>query len=453
MSDRILFADDDPSFLEGMCFLLEEAGYPVERATGGREAFELLQRSRFPVMITDLRMPDLDGLDLLRKAQGLDPDLIIIMITALGDAAHAVEAMKAGAFDFLPKPCERDAFILTISRAMEHARLRRQVRELSRPAGSLGKQLIHASDGMADLLAMVDRVAASDATVLIEGESGTGKELVARRLHAASPRHAGPFVAINCGALPHELLESELFGHVRGAFTGATQDRPGRFRQAEGGTLLLDEIGEMPLDLQTRLLRVLQERVLEPVGADHSIPLDVRVVVASNRPLEAEVEAGRFRRDLYYRLNVVPLRVPPLRERPEDVLCLARHFLARHSGGREWRIHADAARRLCARPWPGNVRELENFCQRAALLSETCELDVGFLTEPGPAGPNVITTDDIQLPAEGISLLDLERAILVKALEMNQDNQSATARFLGIPRHILLYRMEKFGILAKGRAE
>jgi len=451
--ERVLLVDDDGSFLEIMAFLLEEEGYEVVRATNGNEAFERLQSTRFPVMVTDLKMPGLDGLTLLKKAHGLDPNLLVIVATAFGDMATAVAAMKAGAFDFLPKPCDRDHFKLTVRRALEHARLRWEVGEL-RGGASQGKTLVFASQPMAEMVALAEKVAASDATILIQGESGTGKELLARRIHAASPRRDAAFVAINCGAIPRDLLESELFGHSKGAFTGATADRRGRFVQADKGTLFLDEIAELPLDLQTRLLRVLQEKVLEPVGSERSIAVNVRILVATNQTLEERVRAGQFRQDLYYRLNVVPLVIPPLRERKEDILPLARHFLSRHSGGREWRIPLATAEKLVAMPWPGNVRELENVCQRAALLAEEPVFSDEFLTAPSsPAAEHArLSLDRIELPAEGVSLVDLERAILVRALEMNDFNQSSTARFLRIPRHILLYRMQKFEIPAKGKA-
>ncbi len=451
--ERVLLVDDDGSFLEIMAFLLEEEGYEVVRATNGNEAFERLQSTRFPVMVTDLKMPGLDGLTLLKKAHGLDPNLLVIVATAFGDMATAVAAMKAGAFDFLPKPCDRDHFKLTVRRALEHARLRWEVGEL-RGGASQGKTLVFASQPMAEVVALAEKVAASDATILIQGESGTGKELLARRIHAASPRRDAAFVAINCGAIPRDLLESELFGHSKGAFTGATADRRGRFVQADKGTLFLDEIAELPLDLQTRLLRVLQEKVLEPVGSERSIAVNVRILVATNQTLEERVRAGQFRQDLYYRLNVVPLVIPPLRERKEDILPLARHFLSRHSGGREWRIPLATAEKLVAMPWPGNVRELENVCQRAALLAEEPVFSDEFLTAPSSAAAEHarLSLDRIELPAEGVSLVDLERAILVRALEMNDFNQSSTARFLRIPRHILLYRMQKFEIPAKGKA-
>jgi len=452
--ERILLVDDDESFLEIMAFLLEEEGYEVVRAKNGPEGFERLQSGPFPVMVTDLKMPGFDGLSLLKKAHGLQPNLLVIVTTAFGDMATAVAAMKAGAFDFLPKPCDRDHFKLTVRRALEHARLRREVSALRGNGSSEGKVLVFASQGMAEVVAMAERVAAADATILIQGESGTGKELLARRIHLSSQRRDLPFVAVNCGAIPRDLLESELFGHSKGAFTGATSDRKGRFVQADKGSLFLDEIAELPLELQTRLLRVLQEKVLEPVGSERSIPLNVRVLCATNQPLEAQVQAGKFRQDLFYRLNVVPLFIPPLRERKEDILPLARHFLAKHSGGREWQIPLATGERLVRMPWPGNARELENLCQRAALLAEEPVLSDEFLsTSPTPstAQPR-LALDGIELPVGGVSLVDLERAIVVRALEMNDYNQSSTARFLRIPRHILLYRLEKYEIPLKGKA-
>jgi len=451
--ERVLLVDDDESFLEVMAFLLEEEGYEVARAKNGNQAFDRLQAGHFPVMVTDLKMPGMDGLTLLKKAHGFAPNLLVIVTTAFGDMNTAVAAMKAGAFDFLPKPCDRDHFKLTVRRALEHSRLRREVSRLRGGGSSEGKNLVFASQPMADLVAMAERVAVADATILIQGESGTGKELLARRIHQASQRKTGPFVAVNCGAIPRDLLESELFGHSKGAFTGATSERRGRFLQADKGTLFLDEIAELPLDLQTRLLRVLQEKVVEPIGSERSIPVNVRILAATNQSLDERVNAGQFRQDLFYRLNVVPLSIPPLRERKEDVLPLARHFLAKHSGGREWQIPQETAQRLLHRPWPGNVRELENLCQRAALLSEEPVLAEDFVAvTPTPASAHPrLALDGIELPTEGISLVALERAILIRALEMNDYNQSSTARFLRIPRHILLYRLEKYEIPVKGR--
>jgi DNA-binding NtrC family response regulator len=452
--ERVLLVDDDKSFLEVMAFLLEEEGYQVVRAKNGAEAFERLQAGPFPVMVTDLKMPGIDGLTLIKKARGLAPNLLVIVTTAFGDMSTAVEAMKTGAFDFLPKPCDRDHFKLTVRRALEHARLRREVSLLRGSGSSEGKDLVFVAQAMADVVAMAERVAGADATILIQGESGTGKELLARRIHHTSRRKDGPFVAVNCGAIPRDLLESELFGHSKGAFTGAASDRKGRFLQADKGTLFLDEIAELPLDLQTRLLRVLQEKLLEPVGGERAIPINVRILAATNQTLEERVKAGQFRPDLFYRLSVVPLLIPPLRERSEDILPLTRHFLAKHSGAREWQIPQTTAQRLLARPWPGNVRELENLCQRAALLAEEPVLAEDLVaTNAMPASPTPrLSPDGIELPAEGISLVDLERAVLVRALEMNDYNQSSTARFLRIPRHILLYRLEKYEIPTKGKS-
>lgn len=453
MHNQILFVDDDKNFMEVTAFLLEEEGYEVMRATNGSEAFDKLKTKSFPVMVTDLKMPGLDGLSLLKKAQGLDPNLLIIVITAFGDTATAVSAMKAGAFDFLPKPCDRDQFKLTIRRAMEHARLKQEIKELRSLTSSEGKDLLFVSKAMTDLMGLVERVAVSDATILIEGESGTGKELIARRIHNLSSRQKGPFVPVNCGSIPRDLLESELFGHTKGAFTGATHDRKGRFLQAEAGTIFLDEIAELPLELQTRLLRVLQEKILEPVGGSQSIVLNIRVIAATNKSLDSLVKEGNFRQDLFYRLNVVLLRVPPLRERPQDIIPLTHHFLSRYSGGKEWCITPSATEQLLRELWPGNVRELENLCQRATLLSDDSILSEEFLASnslnQNPAWR--ISPEHIELPAEGFSLVDFERAVLIRALEINNYNQSSTARFLHIPRHILLYRMKKFNIPIGGQ--
>jgi len=401
--------------------------------------------------VTDLKMPGVDGMTVLQKARELYPETLVIVITAFGDLPTAVQAMKGGAFDFLAKPSDRDHLGMTIRRALEHARLRQEVRELRGKVGSEGKPFVFQSQQMTELVARADRVAKSDATVLIEGESGTGKELLARRIHEQSLRSKGPFVAVNCGAIPRELLESELFGHLKGAFTGATQDRKGRFLQAHGGTIFLDEIGDLPAELQTRLLRTLQERCIEPVGGDRPIPVDIRVLAATNQDLPARVKSGQFRPDLFYRLNVVPLSIPPLRERSNDVVPLAQYFLAHHSG-KEWQIRQDAASRLSVMPWPGNVRELENLCHRLALLVDEPVLTKELLEDSEGNTRAVISPSAVELPREGVSLIELEKAILIKALEMNQYNQSMTAKFLRIPRHILLYRIEKFGIRIRSKS-
>ena len=452
MPERVLLIDDDDSFREVMTFRLKEDGYDVTAAANGEEGLQFFIKDPFPVVITDLKMPGLDGMALMKAVLQHEPETLVIVITAFGDIESAVAAMKAGAYEFLPKPCDRDHFKLVVRRAVEHAQLKREVAVLKGRIGSEGKQLLFQSEKMARVIELADRVAASDATVLLEGESGTGKELLARRIHRSSPRKKGPFVAFNCGAIPHELLEDELFGHVKGAFTGATGDRKGRFEQAHGGTLFLDEIAELPADLQTRLLRVLQERVVNVVGRETPLPVDVRVIAATNVEIGQALRAGKLREDLYYRLNVMKITIPPLRERPDDVLPLMKFFLRRYSGTNQWRIPAAVQTHLEALPWPGNVRELENLCQRLALLAEDRVVRTEHLpplqTER-PDGALSIDGLEVNLPAGGASLVELEKAIIVRALEMNGYKQSKTARFLQIPRHVLLYRIEKYGIAMK----
>ncbi|MBI5538379.1 MAG: sigma-54-dependent Fis family transcriptional regulator [Deltaproteobacteria bacterium] len=449
---HVLLIDDDASLREVMSFHLQEEGYEPDVAPDGEQGLKRFDPAIHPVVVTDLKMPRVSGMDVLRGIKRRSPDTLVIVITAFGDLSTAIDAMKAGAFDFLPKPCDRDHFKLTVRKAMEHASLRAQVRELHGKLDSAGKELIFRSPLMQKVIAVADRVARSEGTVLILGESGTGKELLARRIHRNSDRHAAPFVAINCAAIPRDLLESELFGHVRGAFTGATRDRKGRFEQAHGGTLFLDEIADVPLDLQPSLLRVLQERVVQPVGKDTTVAVDVRVVAATNRDLRKAVDTGAFREDLYFRLAVIPIDLPALRERREDIAPLVDHFLARHGADRKLVASEALMRRLEAHEWRGNVRELENFCQRMALLAEDDLLGEEWApaSEVQPSGAS--SRAAIQLPPEGISLVDLERDVIVRALEMNHYNQSQTAKFLRIPRHILLYRIEKFQIPLKERS-
>jgi DNA-binding NtrC family response regulator len=448
VKERILFVDDDEAGRELGRYNLEEAGYAVEVAVDGRQGLERFSPEAHDLVVTDLRMPQLGGMELLEQVKRQAPDVPVVVITAHGNVETAVRAMKAGAYDFIEKPFGREVLLLTVARALEHQRLRRENRSLRSRAAGVEREIVAVSEPMQQLLRTADRVARSDASVLITGESGTGKELVARRLHARSRRADGPFVPVNCAAIPAELLESELFGHEKGAYTGATRARAGRFRRADGGTVFLDEVSEIPLPLQGKLLRVLQERTVDVVGADRSVPVDVRVVAASNQPLAEAIEAGRFREDLFYRLDVVELHLPPLRERPEDIEPLVRHFVARGAPGSELAVPGEVLEALRRHGWPGNVRELENACERLVILAEGDRLRAEDLppavlaqSEPSPAA-----LEWPPLPADGLSLVDLERRVIERALQLKQGNVTQAAAYLRVPRHVLAYRIEKYGI-------
>jgi DNA-binding NtrC family response regulator len=445
VKERILFVDDDEAGRELGRYNLEEAGYAVEVAVDGRQGLERFSPETHDLVVTDLRMPQLGGMELLEQVKRRAPDVPVVVITAHGNVETAVQAMRAGAYDFIEKPFGREVLLLTVARALEHQRLRRENRSLRSRAAGVEREIVAVSEAMQQLLRTTDRVARSDASVLITGESGTGKELVARRLHARSRRADGPFVPVNCAAIPPELLESELFGHEKGAYTGATRARAGRFRRADGGTIFLDEVGEIPLSLQGKLLRVLQERSVDVVGADQSVSVDVRVVAASNQPLAEAIAAGRFREDLYYRLNVVELHLPPLRERPEDVEPLVRHFVARGAPGSELAIPEEVLEALRRHTWPGNVRELENACERLVILAE------GDGLRPGDLPPAVLAGSEPALewpplPPDGLSLVDLERRVIERALQLKRGNVTQAAAYLRVPRHVLAYRIEKYGI-------
>ncbi len=446
----ILFIEDDRAGRELGEFNLRRAGYAVDACDSGEAGLATFDARRHALVITDLRLPGRSGLDVLREIKRRAASVPVLVITAYGSVDSAVEAMKAGAYDFIGKPFNRDHLLLTVARALEGVELRAEVRELRRRASGVERPLVTVSPAMQRVLEVADRVAESDATVLVTGETGTGKELVARRIHARGPRSDGPFVAVNCAAMPAELLESELFGHARGAFTGATRARLGRFRQASGGTLFLDEIGELPRTLQSKLLRVLQERVVDVIGADTALPVDVRVVAATNRDLTEQVALGAFREDLLYRLNVVEVRVPALRERPEDIAPLARHFVEQSSRGRDVELSDEVLTELQRRPWPGNVRQLENACERLVLLSPDGALRVADLP-PTPGRSSVPPAEEDPegwppLPPDGLDLVDLEKKVIERALAFKDGNVTQTARYLGVPRHVLVYRMAKYGI-------
>ncbi|MBI5418907.1 MAG: sigma-54-dependent Fis family transcriptional regulator [Deltaproteobacteria bacterium] len=454
MAGRILFIDDDAAGREVALFNLRKAGHEVNAASDGQEGLAAFSAEKFDLVITDVKMPGISGIDVLRRIRSQAPDVPVLVITAFGNVETAVEAMKEGAYDFIGKPFHRDQLLLAVEKALERRRLAAEVRDLRIRASGVEREIVSVSAAMKRVLEIADRVARTDATVLITGESGTGKEAVARRIHVRSPRAEGPFVAVNCAAIPGELLESELFGHARGAFTGAVRDRPGRFRQAKGGTLFLDEIGEIPLPLQAKLLRALQERVVDVVGADRPVPVDVRILAATNRDLLERIREGTFRDDLYYRLNVVELRVPPLRERPEDIPLLVEHFVRDVSADREVTVPPPVMGELRTRPWPGNVRELKNACERMVILCRGAEVSPEDLpplpairrgAEMGGAGEGT-GEEWPPLPPDGLSLVDLEKKVIERALRLKGGNITQAAAFLRIPRHVLVYRIEKYGI-------
>ena len=448
-TETLLFVEDDDSGRELGLYNLRKAGYAVDGARDGAEGLRCFDPARHAMVITDLKMPGVSGLDVLREVKSRTPDTPVLVITAYGDVELAVAAMKAGAFDFIGKPFHREHLLLTIDRALERSRLREEVTLLKRQVAGVERPIVHRSATMARVLELADRVARSAAPVLITGESGTGKELIARRIHARSPRAAGPFVALSCAAIPGELLESELFGHTRGAFTGALRQRPGRFRQADGGTLFLDEVAELSLPLQGKLLRVLQEHVVDAVGGDAPVPVDVRVIAATNK------DPGEMRSDLLYRLRVVEITLPPLRERRDDIPVLAHHFVARLAGGRDLEVPEAVLSDLSSRPWPGNVRELENACERAVILCDGDVLHSQDLppreapTAPGPA-PNGEWLPEF--PPGGLSLVDLEKRVIERVLALKRGNITQAAAYLRVPRHVLAYRMEKYGLRGKSSA-
>jgi two-component system NtrC family response regulator len=442
VAERILIIDDDESIRKVLGFMLEEAGYRVDKAASAEEGLRAIAQHRPDLVLSDIKMPRKDGIQLLGEIKAADPSLPVIILTAFGSVETAVEAMKRGAADYLTKPIARDELTLTVAKTLklqrleaENADLRDAIRERFR-----FESIVGVSPAMTGLFDALKRIAPTDATVLITGESGTGKELIAKAIHFNSPRRAARLVAVNCSAIPQDLLESELFGHVRGAFTGAIRNKPGKFELAHGGTIFLDEIGSMPLVLQSKLLRVLQEREVERVGDEHPVPVDVRIIAATNRPLPARIAAGEFREDLYYRLNVVPVRVPPLRERAGDVALLAEHFVKHFAAGAPVSLTREALQALERHPWPGNVRELENFCERIVLMRARDVIGADLV------GARLAELSSEAPAAAGPTLHEIERGAIVDALRASGWNRSRAARRLGVARHILLYRMKKFAI-------
>ncbi|MCM2265763.1 MAG: sigma-54 dependent transcriptional regulator [Desulfuromonadales bacterium] len=451
-AERILIVDDEEGLRRLLVRVLTKSGYEATAVAGGAEALRQVAGESFDLVITDIKMPEMDGLELLRELKAFDPSLPIIVMTAYGTVENAVQALRAGAYDYVAKPFEIDELKLTVDKALERERLLAENRYLHAElegrydfAGTIGN-----SPGMNQVFDIASSVAASNASVLVTGESGTGKELLARSIHYNSARKEKPFIVLNCSALSEGVLESELFGHEKGAFTGALATRKGRFELADQGTLFIDEVGEMSLAAQVKLLRVIQEHEFERVGGSKPIKVDVRIVAATNKNLEEQVKIGRFREDLYYRLNVVNIHLPPLRERREDIEPLARHFLQKYvaeTGKKITEIAPRALSCLLAHEWPGNVRELQNAIERGVVLSKGSVLTPRDLPQGLQGGDQIC----LQLPARGGNLIDiledLERQLIVQTLEREQGSQTRAADALGIKRTTLRYKMEKYRLL------
>ena len=451
--DTILVVDDESNYLTVMETLLGEAGYEVLTAPSAIEALKISAATDLDLVLTDMKMPKMTGIELLDKLQHLQPDLPVIIMTAFGTVEKAVSAMKKGAFDYILKPFKNEEIMVTIAKALKHRHLiltnRLLNQELEKKYGF--PNIVGESRVMEEILALVKRVAASRATVLITGESGTGKELIARAIHQCSNRAAKSCISVNCGALTETLLESELFGHERGAFTHAVAMRKGRFELADGGTLFMDEVAEMSQGLQVKLLRVLQEMEFERVGGTRTIKVDVRVVAASNRDLKEEVEAGRFREDLFYRLNVVHLHLPPLRQRQEDIPLLAAHFIKKYVQENlrdKTRITPEALQVLSHYAWPGNVRELENVMERAVILCSNNTItpqDLPAELAPAPAESRLEIDRFIPLNTPLPEALDaIEEQMIRRALEKSGQVQVRAAELLGITKSLLQYKLKKY---------
>ncbi|HXG66358.1 MAG TPA: sigma-54 dependent transcriptional regulator [Blastocatellia bacterium] len=434
--NRVLVVDDEKNQREIYTMILEDDGYAVTAAQSGEQALRLARENRFDLVLTDYKMTGMDGLQLLGELLSLDPSIIVVMMTAHGSVESVKEALRGGAFDYLEKPVDRDQLLKVVERAL--GQLKR-----------IDSDIIGQSEEIERVKKMILKVAGSSSTVLIRGESGTGKELVARAIHQASPRANEVFQAVNCAAINENLLESELFGHEKGSFTGAHAQKKGQFEIADRGTLFLDEIGEMSVPMQAKLLRTLQEKEVMRVGGSRPIKVDVRVIAATNRDLEAMVKDGRFREDLYYRLNIIPITIPPLRNRREDIMPLVEYFVAKHSAGAQRKVRgltASARNLIMNYSWPGNVRQLEAAIERAILLCEGDEISVEDLPLEIRQEGTPATAFNFKLPPEGISFEELERSLIIQAMEQTGWNITRAAKLLGLSFRTLQYRLEKFDL-------
>lgn len=448
MTGKILLADDDDGLRRVIQFKLSQQGYEVEAVANGREALKKIGENQYDLLLSDMKMPEMDGLELLEAVRANYPQIEVILITAFATVSQAVQALKMGAFDYITKPFEDDDLFASVEKALRLKRLTEENQSLKNRLYGKDevKRMVGVSVPFKKMLSLIETIAPTDSTVLITGESGTGKELAARAIHFGSGRASEEFVIVNCAAIPRDLIESELFGHVKGSFTGAVRDKKGKFELADRGTLFLDEIGELPFDLQAKLLRVIQDKRIEPVGSEGGFDIDLRLIAATNVDLKKRIAEHRFREDLYYRLAVIPVEIPPLRRRPVDIAVLAREFVKKHGGRARLTISDELLERLAEHSWPGNIRELENLIERIVVLRNSDHLtldslpdDFGRTTVGSPPAGIADSTTHLTLP-------EAERQFVIDALKLNGWNRSQTARYLSVPRHVLVYRMKKYNI-------
>lgn len=445
---KILLIDDDINLCKVLAYQLEKNGFIVRTANNGNDGLKLFNKESFDTVITDIQMPDISGIDVLRKIRAINDQVIIIIITAHGSVDNAIEACRLGADDYLAKPFGQEQLLFIIEKAVQLHQLQEENALLKQEVTGKYKfeNMVANSARMQEVLKLTTQVAKSNATVLITGESGTGKELIARAIHYNSPRKSRPLITVNCPSIPENLIESELFGHVKGAFTGAIKDRKGQFELADGGSIFLDEIGDLRENLQAKLLRVLQEHEFQRIGDSKTIKVDVRIIAATNRDLEQLLKEKKFREDLYYRLSVVPIKIAPLRERKEEIPFLVDFFINRYGVGNKFKISGEALKSLQDYEWPGNVRELENIIERILALATNSEITVANIPDHISGRFHEPSGTTFNIPEEGIALEALERMVIKEILQRTGGNRSKTARMLQIPRHVLLYRLKKFGL-------
>jgi len=445
---RILVIDDDISLSRVIGYQLESSGYAVKVVNSGAEGINLFKAERFNIVVTDIQMPDLTGIDVLAEIRKLDQDAVVILITAYGSIDNAVEACHLGADDYLTKPFGQEQLLFVIEKALRLRKLQTEnvvLKQELKGKHRLDNFISH-NPQMEAVLEMVSQVADSTTTTLILGESGTGKELIAKAIHYHSSRSKQPLVTVNCPSIPDNLLESELFGHIKGSFTGALKDRRGKFELADGGSIFLDEIGDLQESLQAKLLRVLQEQEIERLGDSRLIKVDVRIIAATNKDLMQLVQAGKFREDLYYRLSVIPITIPPLRDRLDDIPFLVTYFLEKYAPGRQLNVQPEVIATLEQYSWPGNVRELENLVQRLVTLVRGEEITASDLPAQFQVAENEAQGSLLNIPEAGMALHTLEEQLIRQTLQKVGGNQSQAARLLQIPRHVLIYRLKKLGI-------